>query len=48
MAYKSGWTPFDGLEIKGYIYATLVNGKVKMLDKKIIGKPDGKMVQFYK
>ncbi len=48
MAYKSGWTPFDGLKIKGYIYATLVNGKVKMLDNKILGKPDGKMVQFYK
>ena len=28
MAYKSGWTPFDGLKVKGYIYATLVNGKL--------------------
>ena len=35
-------------KIKGYIYATLVNGKVKMINKKIIGKPNGKMVQFYK
>ena len=48
MAYKSGWTPFDGIKVKGYIYATLVNGKIKMIDKKIIGKPDGKMVQFKK
>ena len=46
MAYKCGWTPFDGLKIKGDIYATLVNGKVKMIEKKILGKPDGKMVLF--
>ena len=46
MAYKCGWTPFDGLKIKGDIYATLVNGKVKMIEKKTLGKPDGKMVLF--
>ena len=30
MAYKCGWTPFNDLKIKGDIYATLVNGKVKI------------------
>ncbi len=46
MAYKCGWTPFHNLKIKGDIYATLVNGRIKMIEKKVLGKPDGKMVQF--
>ena len=38
MAYKCGWTPFDGLKIKGDIYATLINGKVKMIREKNLRK----------
>ncbi len=46
MAYKCKWTPFDGMNVKGDIYATLINGEIKMLNKKIIGKPSGKTVLF--
>ncbi len=46
MAYKCGWTSFNGLKIKGDIYSTLVNGKVKMIDNKVLGKPNGQMVKF--
>ena len=48
MAYKCGWTPFDGMKVKGDVFATLINGKIKMINKKVLGKPDGKMVQFHK
>tara|TARA_B100001248_G_scaffold260523_1_gene248897 strand:+ start:182 stop:1504 length:1323 start_codon:yes stop_codon:yes gene_type:complete len=47
MAYKCKWTPFDGKRIKGDIYATIVNGKIKMINKKLLGKPNGKVVSFF-
>ncbi len=46
MGYKSKWTPFDGMKIKGDILATIINGKVKMINKRILGKPDGKIILF--
>ena len=46
MASKSKWTPFDNLQVKGYPFATVVNGKLKKLNGKLIGKPDGKVVKF--
>ena len=48
MAYKCGWTPFNGMKIKGDIFATIINGKIKMMNKEILGNPDGKVVLFYK
>ena len=48
MAYKCHWTPFDGMKIKGDIFATLVNGKIKMMNKKTLGIPGGKVVLFKK
>ena len=48
MAYKCGWTPFHEKKVKGDIYATIVNGKIKMINKKILGKPNGKVVLFKK
>ncbi len=46
MASKSGWTPFNNFKIKGYPYATIVNGNIKMFKGKIIGQPDGKVINF--
>ena len=46
MASKSKWTPFNNMQVKGYPFATVVNGKLKMLNGKLIGKPDGKVVKF--
>ena len=48
MAYKCRWTPFHGKKVKGDIFATIINGKIKMIDKKILGKPNGKVVLFNK
>ncbi len=43
---KCGWSPFDGLEFKGMPVATIINGKTKMKDGKIIGQPEGKPLIF--
>ena len=33
---KCGWSPFDGFEFKGTPVATIIAGKIKMKDGKII------------
>ena len=43
---KCGWSPFDGYKFKGSPIATIINGKIKMKDGKIIGKPDGTPMKF--
>ena len=43
---KCGWSPFDGYKFKGSPIATIINGKIKMKDGKIIGEPDGKPMKF--
>ena len=43
---KCGWSPFDGFTFKGSPVATIINGKIKMLDGKILGKPEGLPLNF--
>ncbi len=43
---KCGWSPFHGHKFKGTPIATIINGKIKMKDGKIIGDPDGKPMEF--
>ena len=43
---KCGWSPFDGYKFKGTPVVTIINGKVKMKDGKIIGEPDGTPMKF--
>ena len=44
--YKCGWSPFNGYKFKGSPVATIINGKIKMRDGKIIGEPDGTPMKF--
>ena len=46
MASKCQWTPFHGKEIKGFPVITIVNGAIKMKNGEIIGKPEGKPLNF--
>jgi len=46
IASKCGWTPFDGYEVKGFPLGTIVNGKIKMKNGKILGKPEGNPLNF--
>ena len=43
---KCGWSPFNGVEFKGSPMATIISGKIKMKDGKILGDPEGKALEF--
>ncbi|MDC0859849.1 dihydroorotase [Candidatus Pelagibacter sp.] len=43
---KCGWSPFDGFKFKGTPVITIIGGKIKMKDGKILDKPDGKPLIF--
>ena len=46
MANKSGWTPFDGMEVTGWPMATIIRGNIVMRDGEVQDKPLGKPVRF--
>ena len=46
MANKSGWTPFNNKNVKGWPIMTIVNGNIVMRDGELIGNPIGKPVSF--
>ncbi|MBS0295562.1 MAG: dihydroorotase [Proteobacteria bacterium] len=46
MATRSGWTPFDGMEITGWPVATIVRGRVVMRDDEIVLPHAGEPVRF--
>ena len=46
MATRSGWTPFDGFEAKGWPMATIIRGRVVMRDDEIVGRGLGEPVRF--
>lgn len=43
---RCGWTPFDGVKVKGWPMATIVRGRVVMSDGALVGDPAGKPVRF--
>lgn len=46
MATRSGWTPFDGLEVTGWPMATIVRGRVVMRDGELQAPAAGRPVRF--
>jgi dihydroorotase len=46
MASRVGWTPFDGMEAKGWPMATLIRGQVIMRDDEVIAPSRGQPVRF--
>lgn len=46
MATRAGWTPFDGMEAKGWPKATIIRGKVVMSDDEIVLRSQGEAVRF--
>jgi dihydroorotase len=46
MANRSGWTPFDGFEAKGWPMATIVRGTVVMRDDEVIAPGRGRPARF--
>ena len=45
-ATKSGWTPFDGKEVKGWPGGTIIRGRRVMWEDEIIAAAAGRPVQF--
>ena len=43
---KCGWSPFNGFEFKGSPVSTIIAGKIKMKDGKILGDPEGNPLEF--
>lgn len=46
IASKSGWTPFDGMDVTGWPKATIVRGHMVMRDDQLLDKPIGAPVRF--
>jgi dihydroorotase len=46
MASRVGWTPFDGMEAKGWPMATIIRGTVVMRDDEVIAPHRGEPVRF--
>jgi dihydroorotase len=47
VASRCGWTPYDGVKVKGWPVATLVRGHAVMRDGAIQGKAPGEPVRFH-
>ncbi len=43
---KCSWTPFNGFEFKGTPVSTIISGKIKMQNGKILGNPEGTPLVF--
>ena len=43
---KCGWSPFNGFKFKGTPTSTIIAGKIKMQDGKILGDPSGTPLEF--
>jgi dihydroorotase len=46
MATRSGWTPFDGMQVQGRPMATIVRGRVVMRDGEVAAEGTGEPVRF--
>ena len=46
MATRSGWTPFDGFEARGWPMATVVRGRVVMRDGEVLAPGTGRPARF--
>ncbi|WP_028879678.1 dihydroorotase [Terasakiella pusilla] len=46
IASRCGWTPYDGMKVKGWPISTIVRGNVVMHDDQLIGDPVGEAVRF--
>jgi dihydroorotase len=46
MKTKSGWTPFDGMQVTGWPMATIIRGNIVMREDELIGTPLGAPVRF--
>lgn len=46
MASRSGWTPFDGMSVKGWPVGTVVRGRRVMWEGELVAAATGEVVRF--
>ncbi len=46
IASKVGWTPFDGMTVRGWAVMTIIRGVVVMRDDALLGTPIGQPMRF--
>lgn len=46
IASKVGWTPFDGMTVRGWPVMTIIRGQLVMRDDTLLGRPIGQPVRF--
>lgn len=46
LASKCGWSPFEGMNVTGYLNATILGGNVIVQNGELIGSPAGKALTF--
>jgi dihydroorotase len=46
IASKCGWSPYDGMKVRGWPKATIVRGQLVMIDDQLMAKPIGRPIQF--
>jgi dihydroorotase len=47
IASRCGWTPYDGMETKGWPVATVLRGRMVMRDGAAVESPSGRMLRFF-
>ena len=47
IASKCGWTPFDGMSVRGWPIATILRGNIVVREDEILGGPMGDAVRFF-
>ncbi len=43
---RSGWSPYEGMDVTGWPTAVIIRGKIAMRDGEVLGHPQGKPFQF--
>jgi dihydroorotase len=46
IASKVGWTPFDGMTVRGWAVMTIIRGQLVMRDDTLLGTPIGQPMRF--
>ena len=47
LASRAGWSPYEGVQCKGWPMATIIRGRPVMRDAELIGAPDGQPYRFH-
>ena len=47
LASRAGWSPYEGVQCKGWPMATIIRGRAVMRDAELIGAPDGQPYRFH-